>query len=359
MGVYYNIMASGKLAQGYREHLIAPDCKIRSEAKKYGKRRQEIVKAMLDGLIPMDEKVLNWYNQVLLEHKEIEGYYSIGFLCKVLLKDYKMRGNKTIVKVETHTEFFKSFFGIKTDIKTLQKIDIELMINELKTHKNKKNETLSNSTINRYLSSIRRAFNILIDDANVDFWINPCRGIKKLPEDNFKKTIIPKNLDNDFLSAFTKRSEIQRDMFELNLNTGLRISNITKLNKNQVYLEERRIRIEPKDNKGKKNIDKYINDRALEIVSEYYNKAEFYLFVNPKTGKPFNDIRKSFKNAATKIGLPNLTPHDLRRSFGTRIYKNTKDIDLTREALDQSDISTTMRYIATKKREVDRAINDL
>lgn len=359
MGVYYEIRATGKLAEGYREHLIAPDCETKAEARKYGKRRQNIVKAMLDGLIPMDERVLTWYNQKLLEHKEIIGYYSVDFLCKVLVEDYKKRGNKTLDKMETHTLFFKSYFGMEKDIKTLKRIDIEAMINELRTHTNKKEETLSNSTINRYLSSIRRAFNILIDDENIDIWVNPCRGVKKLPEDNQKKTIIPKSLDEAFLSSFTSRSEIQRDMFELNLNTGLRISNITRLNKVQIYLGERRIKIEPKDNKGKKNIDKYINDRALELILKYYYNARFYLFINPKTGEPFKDLRKSFKNAAKKIGMPNLTIHDLRRSFGTRIYKDTKDIDLTREALDQSDISTTMRYIATKKREVDSAIKNL
>lgn len=70
-------------------------------------------------------------------------------------------------------------------------------------------------------------------------------------------------------------------------------------------------------------------------------------------------IEASIKNSARKAGIEGLTPHDIRRTFGTRIYKKTKDIDLARKALDHTSIETSMRYIITDESEVDKAMEEI
>lgn len=45
------------------------------------------------------------------------------------------------------------------------------------------------------------------------------------------------------------------------------------------------------------------------------------------------------------IGIPELDPHDLRRSYGRIIYETTRDIILVRDLLGHADVKTTMRYI--------------
>lgn len=45
------------------------------------------------------------------------------------------------------------------------------------------------------------------------------------------------------------------------------------------------------------------------------------------------------------IGLPQLDPHDCRRTYGRLIYEQTKDVMLVRDLLGHQDVKTTMRYI--------------
>jgi integrase len=45
------------------------------------------------------------------------------------------------------------------------------------------------------------------------------------------------------------------------------------------------------------------------------------VFPNPKTGRPWEDLRRSFRRAVRKAELHRLWFHDLRRSFVTRARK--------------------------------------
>lgn len=362
MSFYYNIMASGKLAKKYREHLIAPDCSTASEAKKYGNRRKEIVKAMLDGLVPMDERVKSFVEAQQKINKPVVMTYTVKLLCDALINDYKKSNHKSIDKIETHTDFFKAFFGEDRNIKTIDEDDITDMIIELRTHKNKKGETLSNATINRYMSSLRRAFNIIKNNKKIDFWINPCDGIKKFTEKEAKKNIIQKEQQQDFLDGFTKKTAVQKDIVELNLQLGLRINNVLLLNKNQIDLQNLVISIAPDENKTEENIKLKINKRAEEIIKKYYDNAEHYLFTHKSgkyKGQPFKSINKALKTAGKSINFENMTTHDIRRTVGTRVYKNTGNILIAQKVLHHKSSKTTEIYLDVSQQEINDAIDGL
>ncbi len=50
------------------------------------------------------------------------------------------------------------------------------------------------------------------------------------------------------------------------------------------------------------------------------------------------------QNRAEVAGIGELTPHDLRRTFVTRLLGATGDINLVRELVGHSDVKTTARY---------------
>lgn len=353
----YSFMASGKFAKKYREHSTIEDCKNKAEAKKYCEKRQKAVEAMLDGIIPMDERVKEWYDkQLRIERITNHSIVTVGYMCSRLID--KAAELTTLAKIKMHAKVITEYFGEDKDVKEISDTDIKEFLQYVrKTHKSHNGKEISNATENRYLSSIRRAFNIIISDKKIDVWVNPCNGIRKKQETRKKKLILTREVEEQFFKTF--RNDIQRDIYMLDLQLGFRINNVLKLNKEQIDLVNERIRIEPKDNKGKKFIDKKINKKAMEIIKKYYYKADYYLFVNPKTGKPYTTLRKSFKRCARMVGLDNLTPHDIRRTFGTRIYKKTGDIDLTRKALDHTSIETSMSYIITTESEVDKAMEEI
>ena len=51
--------------------------------------------------------------------------------------------------------------------------------------------------------------------------------------------------------------------------------------------------------------------------------------------------------------------HDLRHTFGTRLYRETKDIHLVQRAMNYSDVQTTMRYVHTDHSDVQEAMEKL
>jgi site-specific recombinase XerD len=55
-----------------------------------------------------------------------------------------------------------------------------------------------------------------------------------------------------------------------------------------------------------------------------------------------------------KISVPlkNISPHKLRSTFGTNLYRETGDIYLVAEVLGHKDVNTTKKYYAASSEEM-------
>jgi len=63
------------------------------------------------------------------------------------------------------------------------------------------------------------------------------------------------------------------------------------------------------------------------------------------------------KRYAVKAGLEkDITPHTLRHSFATDLYRETTNIRLTQKALGHSNLATTMMYTHIHDPEVEDAL---
>jgi integrase len=70
-----------------------------------------------------------------------------------------------------------------------------------------------------------------------------------------------------------------------------------------------------------------------------------YVFVNRRTGKPYNNIFKTYGRARTKAGLTDVRFHDLRHTFLTRLVDSGADIGVVQLIAGHSDIKITQRYV--------------
>ena len=78
------------------------------------------------------------------------------------------------------------------------------------------------------------------------------------------------------------------------------------------------VRLEAEDTKTDEPRVVYLTERVLKSLSEQPRllHAEF-VFVNPATGRPWQDIQGAAERARDAAGLSDIWVHDLRRSFVT------------------------------------------
>lgn len=153
----------------------------------------------------------------------------------------------------------------------------------------------------------------------------------------------------------TCRKMAERDiaLVLLPLVTGIRESEIYKLNVDDVDLENRTITI---NRKGGIVKTLYMDDKLFDAMDGWIECRPDYLsdghtedalFISWTTEgrlcqQSISKIIKQYTNVCTdKV----MSPHRLRATCGTQLYNETGDIYLVQEFLDHKNIETTKRYI--------------
>lgn len=153
-----------------------------------------------------------------------------------------------------------------------------------------------------------------------------------------------------------------RAILEVFFSTGMRISELVALNREQIepFLNSKELELGI-IGKGGKARTVYFSQRALGWLKKYLQTRqdnEDALFVNYRTRNnaprrlTVRAIEKSIKRYATLAGLPaNTTPHVLRHSFATDLLNQGVDIRVLQEFLGHKSITATQIYahVTSKK----------
>ncbi len=130
--------------------------------------------------------------------------------------------------------------------------------------------------------------------------------------------------------------------FVLGFGSGLRISEITSLEKRDLDFKARTILV--RQGKGGK-------DRIVPLAKGFH---QVYLNYIPIT-QGVRALQKAFKRAALKAGLlktkPTLHFHSLRHGFGSRLAGQGVPIHHIRTLMGHSNISTTNVYLEANPKE--------
>ena len=146
-----------------------------------------------------------------------------------------------------------------------------------------------------------------------------------------------------------------RAILELLFSAGLRVSELTSLNREQVNLSRQEFSIK---GKGGKIRIVFISDTAKKALEKYLGKRtdmEQALFIRFSRNKDsFDDdemrltprsIQRIVKYYSSKAGLvKDVHPHTLRHSFATDLLSNGADIRSVQAMLGHSSITTTQVY---------------
>jgi integrase/recombinase XerD len=210
------------------------------------------------------------------------------------------------------------------------------------------------TTVARKVASVKSLFKFLVDQGIVD----------KMPTENLGslrvRKALPKSISvarvEELLKQPEKSSspEAKRDkaMLELLYATGMRVSELMKLNLEDVNIQGGRVHC---SGKGARKRDISISREATQSVQRYIdearsqlmrNEGEKALFLNRLgerlTRQGFWQILKNYASAA-KLG-DKVTPSILRHSLATHLLSQGADLHSVQQRLGHANISSTQVY---------------
>lgn len=142
-----------------------------------------------------------------------------------------------------------------------------------------------------------------------------------------------------------------RTIYEVFLSTGIRVHELCSILKDDVFYESNTMFI-----KGKGSRNRYVifKDQCKQRLQDYLKTRKDndpHLFVSSR-GKGFATrsinfiMDKYLKLAGFEKGK--ITPHTLRRTFATNLYKNGMELNYIRRLMGHENIKTTLLYTQIK-----------
>lgn len=162
----------------------------------------------------------------------------------------------------------------------------------------------------------------------------------------------------------TKRRDLA--LLTLLLGTGIRVSECIGLNIHDVDFKNDGIRIH---RKGGKEVIVYFGAEVEIALLDYLEERETMIPCKGDEEALFLSMQmkrmsvKSVENLVKKYAqivtpLKKITPHKLRSTYGTNLYRETNDIYLVADVLGHSDVNTTKKHYAAMEDERRRSARD-
>lgn len=210
---------------------------------------------------------------------------------------------------------------------------------------------VSPSTSLRRISSIKQFYIFLKKDGYYNDEIPDIEAPKK---PNRLPTCLSIQEVEDLLNApnMDSNSGIRdRAMLELMYASGLRVSELLSLEKNNINLKKGIVTVFGKGAKERKVPTgdyalEYIKKYLLEVRPKFDLENSKYLFLN-RQGKPLSRIYffKQIRKYALEVGITKeISPHTLRHCFATHLLEGGAQLRTVQEMLGHSNIATTQIY---------------
>ena len=220
--------------------------------------------------------------------------------------------------------------------------------------------------LKRKLASLRSFYNYLYKNEMID--TNPAVKVD-MPKIH-EKNIIRLDIDEVAMlldevesgECLTKRQQMYHErtktrdlaLLTLMLGTGIRVSECVGLDADDVDLKNNGIKVH---RKGGAEVIVYFGDEVREALCEYmaerngitavegHENALFLSMQNKRISvRAVENLVKKYSRQVTT--LKNITPHKLRSTYGTSLYRETGDIYLVADVLGHKDVNTTRKHYA-------------
>ncbi len=273
--------------------------------------------------------------------------------------------NRSLKTVNNYKRYLYRFFDF-AKIDSISKLNSET-VNDFILYMRRQNGTrdgeMKTNTRNYHLIALRMFLKYLakvdiksLSPEKIELAKQQPRQVEFLEKDELKKIIEAPDLTKE--NELTKLRD--KAILELLFSTGLRVSELSNLNKDNVNLNREEFSIR---GKGGKVRVVFISETAKNALKKYLNfrkDTSQALFVrtdlDPKNYSLENLTTRSIQRIVKKYSkiagiTKKVTPHTLRHSFATDLLYEGADIRSVQEMLGHSSITTTQVYThVTNKR---------
>lgn len=203
-------------------------------------------------------------------------------------------------------------------------------------------KTLSESYIHSQLLGVKMYFEYLERIHKIKR--NPFSLKLKNPKNKEKKVLTQEQIKILYRHCRTREEKM---ILHLCYGCGLRRTEAVNLNKNDIHIEKKLLFV--RHGKGKKRRVIPINeiltaDFKLFLESKIATKEPSFL-TNKQNGRMSgNTMHRAFKKVLEKAKIKDVSLHHLRHSIATHLLENDMSIEMVRDFLGHSCLSTTQIY---------------
>ncbi|MFA6436109.1 MAG: tyrosine-type recombinase/integrase, partial [Candidatus Gracilibacteria bacterium] len=267
---------------------------------------------------------------------------------------------QSVKTIENYHHYLTRFLTWAGDIEP-DKITLDLVHRYrlyLNRFKDTRGRTLSLKTQNYHLIALRAFLKYLVKNdiltlapEKIELGKTPKRTVEFLTREEVERLLLAVPLD-------TKTGLRDRTILETLFSTGLRVSELANLNRNQVDLKRKEFMVR---GKGKKPRIVFLSERCAEWLDRYLKSREDNwnpLFINMRRHRAGDGLEIGEKFRLTTVSIENIvrrttvfagiikkvTPHTLRHSFATHLLTRGADLRSVQEMLGHSSITTTQIY---------------
>ena len=285
---------------------------------------------------------------------------TINSLITNYLEHLEIEKNRSKKTIENYDRYLKRFINW-SKIEKPDMINLEIVRKYrifLNRFQNEKKETLKKNTQNYHLIALRSFLKYLAKQdiktlaaEKIELGKTSVRQVDFLESDDLNRLLEAPNKEN--LIGLRDRA-----ILELFFSTGLRVSELSKLNRKDINLKKDEFTVR---GKGDKLRIVFLSERAKTAFKNYLNKRvdlDEALFIrNDRVGqKTKKSEQKSFrlsprsiqrivKKYALAAGITKkVTPHTIRHSYATDLLMAGADIRSVQTMLGHSSITTTQIY---------------
>lgn len=268
---------------------------------------------------------------------------------------------RTVRMYGYYLEFFEGWMAQQKPITSVEEINDETIRNFRlylsHSYKNPHKGYLSRQSQGYFLIALRSFFKFLIKQ-KLKVIAPEMIELGKQKEREIK-FLLPEELKRIFDSVDTSEEPGLRDraILEVLFSTGLRVSELTSLNKEDINIERGEFSVL---GKGRKVRVVFLSDNAKKRLGEYLDKrTDPYspLFIRysgpkPEEGLTPEKMRLSVRSVERLVDkyrkqagiVKHFSPHALRHSFATDLLQHGADLRSVQEMLGHKNVATTQVY---------------